>query len=454
MAFFEDFRRAVITILKPPARFPQPQVLRRTAEELSKKFPPQTPPPPPIALEKLARKVWGLWQGEGRTGLAKLEYRELKSIPWVFYFKKPRPVAEDPQLVSSLLDFLTQKCGVALGRLPYVYLLDYAPDLAGTEILRRAAHDFLITYSGSRPQLRRWKEALVLLFTPQGPRNTARWLAEQPRDPLSALASIGVEGQLLAGEFVRHVAREAVAAAAKAFPATLDLCLQLLIDESGRPRFLDALCQAASSWIPRADAHGSEEVKSRLQRFFLRHLGDPRWPGERMRWGGVSEEARRIITRWLAKEDITFFFEVLSRAVEHSAWQYRREFWEAYLPYIDATWVVLSTDVRAKMGKQVEERIASGACGEFTGSNQGRSMLIIEMKGWVFLEWTHIGGCRGWPKEEFPLALGKRYYRISEVNDMLWTYSHYQRHSGSESYKWQTEFSYWLESELGLPPVI
>lgn len=365
-------------------------------------------------------------------------------------------------MVSSLLDLLTQRCGVALGRLPYVYLLEYAPDLAGTEILRRAAHDFLITYSGSRLQLRRWKEALVLLFTPQGPRNTARWLAEHSRDPLNALASIGVEGQLLAGKFVRQVTREAAAATAKAFPANLDLCLQLLIDESDRPRFLDVVCQAASLWIPRADSHGSEEIKSRLQRFFVKHLGDPRWPGERMRWGGVSEEARRIMTRWLAKEDITFFFEMLSQAEKHSAWQHRQEFWEAYLPYIDATWVVLSPDVRAKMGKQVEERIASGACGEFTGSNGGRSMLVIEMKGWVFLEWTHTGGCRGWPKDEFHLPPPQEqpqkgppwHYSPSKVNSMLWTCQYYQRHYGSENYKWQMEFSAWLAGELGLPRVI
>lgn len=266
------------------------------------------------------------------------------------------------------------------------------------------------------------------------------------------MGTLGVSGQLLAGEFVRRVAREVVAAAAQSFPANLELSIKLLVDESDdRVRFQDVLCEAASLWIPKADKYGSGEIRNRLQRFFLKYLGDPRWPGERMKWDRVSEEARRIITRWLAREDITFFFDVLSRAVEHHAWEYRREFWEAYLPHIDATWVILSPDVEAVIGKQVEERIASVACGEFTGSNQGRSMLAIEMKGWVFVEWTHAGSCRIWPKQEFPLALGKRYYRVNEVNSILLTCLEFFPHHGSENYRWQAKLSVWLKNNLGLP---
>lgn len=447
----DDFKRAVATILKPPEKFPEPKKIREAANRVAAMFDGEPQPPRPIDLERLAFKVWVLWQKERHEGLARLDYRELKYVPWVFYFKKPRPVAEDAELTAALLDTLAQKCRVAFSRLPYVYLLGCDPALAGTEKLRRTAHDFVVDYAGKRSQIRQWKEALVFLFAPQGPGNTARWLIARGGDPVGALGTLGVSGQLLAGEFVRRVAREVVAAAAQSFPANLELSVKLLVDESGRVRFQDVLCEAASLWIPKADEYGSGEIRNRLQRFFLKYLGDPRWPGERMKWDRVSEEARRIITRWLAREDITFFFDVLSRAVEHHAWEYRREFWEAYLPHIDATWVILSPDVEAVIGKQVEERIASGACGEFTGSNQGRSMLAIEMKGWVFVEWTHAGSCRIWPKHEFPLVLGKRYYRINEVTSILSTCSYYLPHRGSESYRWQAKLSVWLKNNLGLP---
>lgn len=449
---FDDIRRAVATVLRPPERFPKPQKVREAADKVTAMFEGEPKQPRSVDLERLAHKVWALWQKERHKGLAKLEYRELKYVPWVFYFKKPRPVAQDAELSAALLDTLARGCRVALPRLPYVYLLGCAPGLAGTEKLRRAAHDFLVDCEGKRSQIQRWKEALVLLFAPWGPRNTARWLAEQGGDPVGTLSSIGISGQLLDGEFVRQVAREAVTAAAESFPAHLDLSLKLLVDEGGRVRFQDVLREAASLWIPKADGHGSGEVRNRLQRFFLKHLGDPRWPGERVRWTGVSEEARRIITRWLAREDITVFFEILSRAVDHRTWEYRREFWTAYLPHIDATWVVLSPDVEAVIGPQVRERIASGACGEFTGSNQRRSMLAIEMKGWVFVEWTHAGSCRGWPKQEFPLVLGEKTYRISQVTGILPTYRVRVKHHGSENYRWQAQFSEWLHRNLGLPP--
>lgn len=447
----DEFKRSVATILRPPKEYPKPRKIMETANKVAGMFDGEPQPPRSIDLEKLTQRVWDLWLKERDKGLEKLDYRELKSVPWVFYFKKPRPVAEDAELTAALLDVMTRRCRAAFTRLPYVYLLGCSPDLAGTEKLRRAAHDFLVGYDGKRSQIQQWKQALIFLFAPKGPLNTARWLVEQGSDPVKTLAALGITGQLLHGEFVRKVARETVTAAAQRFPANLEVSMKLLVDENGRARFLDVLCQAASLWIPKADEYGSGEIRERLQGFFLKHLGDPRWPGERTKWGKVSEEARRIMTRWLAKEDISFFFEILSHAVDQSAWNYRREFWEAYLPYVDATWVILSADVRARMGKQVEERISSGACGEFTGSNQGRSMLAIEMKGWVFVEWTHSGACRIWPKGKFPLVLGKRFYRINEVHSMLDTCSDSIVHYGSERYRWQTELSLWLKRNLGLP---
>lgn len=170
----DDIRRAVKTVLKPPERFPKPQKIREAADKVATMFEGEPQPPRPLDLERLVHKVWALWQKEWQKGLAKLEYRELRYVPWVFYFKKPRPVAEDAELTAALLDTLAQKCRAAFTRLPYVYLLGCDPALAGTEKLRRTAHDFLVSYDGKRSQMRQWKEALVFLFAPQGPRNTAR----------------------------------------------------------------------------------------------------------------------------------------------------------------------------------------------------------------------------------------------------------------------------------------
>ncbi|RKO66651.1 EH signature domain-containing protein [Desulfofundulus salinus] len=450
--FLENFKRVIINVLKPPERFPEPQKVRAAAAKIAEKFEGEPKSPEDFDLQRLASMVWGLWLREHRTGLEKIDYPRLRKIPWILY-GGPRPVAADPDLTAALLDLLARKSRVAFSRLPYVYLLGYAPDLPGTEMIRRAVHDFLIGYVGKRHQFLLWKEALIFLFVPQGPRNTAHWLMEQSGEPTAVLGSLGIRGQLLAGRFVRQVAAQVLGAVSKRFPAHLELLLKLLVDDGGRVRFPDVLCEAASLLIPEADNLDSEDVRKQLKQFFLKHLGDPRWPEGRVKWSRVSEKARRIMTKWLAEEDILFFFDMLSRVVDQTTWEYRRAFWSFYLPYIDATWVVLSADVRAQIGEPAEQRIRSGACGEFSGSNQGRSMLAIEMGGWVFLEWTHSGSCRGWRKQDFPLTLGKQRYRISEVNS-IWrscSHSHEVRHYGSENYRWQNEFAAWLSSELGLP---
>lgn len=450
--FLEDFKRVIAAVLKPPERVIEPRKLRDAVKKVAEKFEGEPKSPKPPDLEQVATLVWNLWRREGRGGLHKIDYRLLRYVPWIFY-EGERPFAKDSDLTAALLDLLARKSRVAFSRLPYVYLLYCDPVIPGTEMLRRALHDYLLVYTGKHPHLLRWKEALIFLFVPQGPRNTARWLVEKSGDPIALLNALGLKGQLLAGRFVNQVASEVLRIVAARFPVHLEVLLGLLVDDAGRERFRDILCETASQLIPLADNDRFKDDKKRLKQFFLKYLGDPRWPGGRVRWGAVSEKARRIMTKWLSEEDISFFFDMLSRVVDRSTWKYRRAFWSAYLPYIDATWIVLSSDVRAQIGEPAVQRIHSGACGEFSGSNQGRSMLIIEMGGRVFLEWTHSGSCRIWHRREFPLTLGKRHYQISEVQQILHGCSHQEEHRGSENYRWQNRLGAWIFSELNLRPV-
>ncbi|HDK25944.1 MAG TPA: hypothetical protein ENG48_02475 [Candidatus Atribacteria bacterium] len=43
---------------------------------------------------------------------------------------------------------------------------------------------------------------------------------------------------------------------------------------------------------------------------------------------------------------IRFFFEAVEKSAKDPNWRYRRKFWEAYLPHIEKTWVVLGTRAR------------------------------------------------------------------------------------------------------------
>jgi len=457
----KEFERFIKGILEKPRKFPRPVQVKEAAEFVAKKFEAEPRLPSAVDLNKLAQKIQALWQQERERGLAKLEYRELKQVPWVLYLNKEDPVARNMELTNALIKTITNRCRVALKFLPYVYLLSGDPRYAGTEMLRREVNKIIINYSDKRPQILQWKNSNILLFTLQGPSSTARWLLNQGGDPMQNLNMLGIKGQLISGEFVRRVlleiVREAVNKKKVSLLPVLSTVKALLIDKNARyekVRFLDVLCMMASLWIPRADRQSGEEVKNVLRSFFFEYLGDPRWPGMRIRWSEVSAEARRIMIRWLAREDIIYFFDMITKVVEHSAWKYRKKLWTAYLPYIDATWIVLSKDVSFIMGSAAAERVSSGACGEFSGSNSGRSMLIIEIKDWVFVEWTHSGSCRCWKKSRFPLEVGKRFYKISEVNNKFNLVSEDYRvnHRRSEYYRWQENFSQWLQDELGLPP--
>lgn len=445
----EDFRRTMKYALRPVS-FPEPVHVAQQHRRIVETYDVAPRVPPKLELGELALKVKTLWASQGSGGPSALSKREVGNLPWVLYYGEAPQIASQIELVQHILRLLEPYVRTSLSKLVHAYLLFFDSALPGTEAIRRFLVRSLAQYQGHSPRVRRWRQRASLVFAPDGPGVAARWALGSDKDPTRVLSEdLGLEGDLATGAFAKALARACIVMAEKSFPSGLEKALNLLEVPATPPtaRFKELLPEAATGLITKAGPEASQKIQDILRPFFLRHMGDPRLPKGWSRWREVSQEARHIFAQWVSKRDTEFFFNVIDGVAESRQWTYRRRFWEAYLPYIENTWVALGSAARAQIDNpQMREHLEERQFAHLAGVSSEQSVFLIQMGGYVFLEWSHSGACRVWEQQTCGFELGQPHYSGSELRAD--NYVLYKRHMGS----WQEDLAQWMLLHTGIRP--
>ena len=198
----------------------------------------------------------------------------------------------------------------------------------------------------------------------------------------------------------------------------------------------------------------SEHLRQPVQSYALRKWGDPRITGGAVRWRGVSEEAKQIFTRWITKEDLRFFFDVVARACDDNKFAYRKAFWLAYLEHISFCRPVLrqNAEYLFRNDPQTLQYYRERRPATLTGGNSNQHAFIIQMGNYTFVEFSTAAACYVYNNANLPFRLGDSEYRIIELKDQLWA-KHRVSHYYSEGYYWQEKLALWINSEIGIEPL-
>lgn len=452
--FFENFLQGINAVLTPP-EIGSPVLLPKESQVIKEKFDCPSRPPNPADLDGLLDEVRRLWSANGKKGLANLDVKEVKQLPWILCRGERPQLIELSEILSVIIDLLEEKWKPGrLNILIHVYLKHYDPAVSGIETVRKIIHNHLISYDGKIPRLKRWKSLAVLLFSIKAHVNTAKWIAGQEDIAIEEILSkIQMTGDLFASGFLRHATRVLLQGTQRGFPKYLEKTISILDGPPGHARFHDLIPEAADRILPRAGIDVSSDIRGILRPFFNRHLGDPRLPGGTVRWSEVSQTARRVFEQWLAGEDLNFFFEIVDRFAPDPKWKYRRKFWEAYLPSIDMTWVVLGSNTRRELrySPKLVDYLKERNFGRLGTSSSKQNVFLFRIGGYDFVEWSAIGAaCRIWKTADAPFEFGHKWYNREEF--MSDSYINRQIHYGSEKYKWQDELAGWIQIETGIRP--
>lgn len=449
--------------------YSKPKFLEKQSEIIEKKY--DSPPlsPEPADLDKLLIKVRKLWRDKGLIGFEALKSKEIRLLPWIMFHGNSPKIIEDKLILLDILRLMEEKWKVIYNSLIHAYLKFYEPGDNGVEELRKFLHQQLVTYKGNNYSVNKWKNRTILFFTPNGPAMTANWLMNQQNSVNESLKKLDLTGNMGQSSFLKYTITEVIENIKRQNLNKLDILLSLLEVKQEyannyqlyssmpgtpiltRARFPELIAETANHLLPIAGTNVSTEVQDRLRPFFLKRLNDPRLPGGATRWSKVSKEALAVFKQWLSRKDLEFFFNIVDKSSDDPKWMYRRKFWEAYIPFIENTWVALSKRARDMFNEPgMKSDLKDLNYGRFRGA-QGQSIFLIEMGGHVFVEWSHSGACRIWEKNRFPLKFGVKEYSASQITGINPDY--WQDHRGSEFYRWQDRLANWFKYDLGIKQV-
>jgi hypothetical protein len=209
-----------------------------------------------------------------------------------------------------------------------------------------------------------------------------------------------------------------------------------------------------SKLIEQLGYEAAEHLRQPLQSYVLREWGDSRITGGAARWRGVSDEAKQIFTRWITREDLRFFFDVVARACNDQKFAYRQAFWLAYLEHISFCRPVLRRNARDlfRNDPQILEYYRERRPATLTGGDSSHHAFIIQMGNHTFVEFSTAAACYIYNNANLPFQLGDPEYDMTELRDQLWA-DHRVIHHNSENYYWQANFASWINSELEIKPV-
>ena len=206
-----------------------------------------------------------------------------------------------------------------------------------------------------------------------------------------------------------------------------------------------------SKLIEKLGIEASEVLRQPVQSYVLQEWQDPRIAGADVRWRNISDEARQIFTRWITKEDLRFFFDVVAKACNDPKFAYRKTFWLAYLERISFCRPVLRRNAEHlfRRDSHALQYYQDRRPAELKGGNKDQHAFIIQMGNHTFVEFSTAGACYVYNNTSLPFELGDSEYYMDELRSQSWA-EHRVIHSGSEKYSWQSKFASWLEYEIGI----
>ena len=206
--------------------------------------------------------------------------------------------------------------------------------------------------------------------------------------------------------------------------------------------------------IEKLGIDAADDLRQPVQSYALREWQDPRITGGDVRWRGVSEEAKRICTQWITKEDLRFFFDVVAKACNDEKFAYRKAFWLAYLENISFCRPVLREDAEFlfRGDREAQEYFKERRPATLTGGARDQHAFIIQIGKHTIVEFSTAGACYVYQSGRCPFRLGRATYHMSELRDQALA-AHRVIHFNSQDYYWQDNFHSWLECELGIDPL-
>lgn len=207
---------------------------------------------------------------------------------------------------------------------------------------------------------------------------------------------------------------------------------------------------AESLLLPWREKIPAQDIQETIQQFILRSYKDLRL--DLSRWLHVSGEAQDVMRRWLTRESLEQFIQVVDATTKTEQWQYRRAFW---MSYFKANHINDAVVAFAPIGRDYAKMAFKDS---YFGSiergyyHQDQAVLLLRIGQLTIADWSHNGSCRIYlSNNPNTPSLSNRVYdgRVlraqcdNESGDGT-------PHAGSENGRWQSKVADFIRTHTGI----
>ena len=399
------------------------------------------------------RQIYRRFINANQTGRLHTEFDTLsrvRKLAWGLIYSENKhpfnqPIVDDPRQLQSALGLIENRFSISALIGVFDALLQEW-DTQNAWMLRKFLKKHLIGYKGRRKFVQKLKTNMVYYCEEDSATQLATNLLQESKKLSAVWASLELPEHTHGYQYFGVVAEEYVSRTHQEDVADVVEFVKKHKDDK-------TIRAVLSKIIEKLGLDASEDLRQPVQSYVLQNWGDPRIAGGDIRWRGVSDEAKQIFTRWITKEDLRFFFDVVAKACNDQKFAYRKAFWLAYLEHISFCRPVLRRDAESLFTNdpQTLQYYRERRPATLTGGNRNQHAFIIQMGNHTFVEFSTAGACYVYDDAGCPFFLGDSQYSMSELR---WKgrETHWQPHPGSERYLWQRNFERWIKSKLGLEP--
>jgi len=402
------------------------------------------------------REVYQLFKNMPLNKLASAfdSVRRVRQLAWALTYSEGRsPAIVETKKLQNALQLIDRYFRISM--LPAVFnALMKAWHTPNARTLRTFLKKHLTDYAGSRKSIHKLKHNMTWYCGEDGALQFAMSLITSRRKLADVWELLDLPDYMHGYPYFGDVATEYVTynsrLNAEHVTDIVDFVIKHNTDKTSR--------RVLSKLIEKLGVEGAETLRQSVQSYVLQKWQDPRIAGADVRWRDVSDEARKIFTRWITKEDLRFFFDVVAKTCGDSKFEYRKAFWLAYLEHISFCRPVLrrGAEYLFRYDKQALEYYQDRQPATLKGGTRDQHAFIIQMGDYTFVEFSTAAACHVYRLYNIssldPFELDASEYNISELRNRDEA-RHRVMHTHSAKYSWQSKFALWLENRLDIEPM-
>ena len=391
-----------------------------------------------------------------RTGRLHTEFDSLKrtrQLAWALTYSEgglPR-IVDTPQL-SDALQLIENRFRISA--LPGVFnaLLE-AWDTPNARLLRTFVKKHLTDYGGSRKFVQKLKSNIAWYCEENGATELALNLLRSRVKLSDVWSTLELPDHTHSYPYFGAVAEAYIALNRRTDRETVADVIEFVEKHNN-----DKTSRAVLSKLIEGIGYDtSEHLRQPVQSYLLREWGDPRIAGGDVRWRDVPDEAKQIFTRWITKEDLRFFFDVVAKACYDHKFEYRKAFWLAYLEHISFCRPVLRQDAEYLFRNDPYYHERKRSIATLNGGSSDQHAFIIQMGNHTFVEFSTNAACYVYSNSRLPFRLDNSEYTMDTYpRNTLRNQSlakHRVSHVYSERYSWQVKLASWINNEFEIKPL-